>query len=87
VNEQRDFKTKELRYEVVWKGLNPTTGEKWPNELIPASDCNQQLVADWKKTSRHCVTHSTLFTAVGCSFCLFLLLTGVMQVAETAARA
>ena len=49
VNEQRDFKTKRLLYEVVWKGVDPKNGEKWPNELIPATDCNQQLIKDWEK--------------------------------------
>jgi len=49
VNEQKDFKTKVLFYEVVWKGVNPATGERWPNDLIPASDCNEQLIADWLK--------------------------------------
>ena len=38
---------KEGMYKVRWNGINPETGEEWPQEWISHRDCPEALVDDW----------------------------------------
>ena len=37
------------RYKVRWAGKDPKTGQPWPLDWVPKSNCSPNLIEDWKK--------------------------------------
>lgn len=48
-NVERILAEKGRKYLVQWEGTDPTTGQRWPPDWVPKTDCTNDLIADWKR--------------------------------------